>query len=272
MRRKIIAVFFVAAFMAFSDGMVLKALSLEDLVSPEHAAALAAGEKPVLAQFKDPQPHLIPSHQFLQRQIEAMCRELNPSVMVETLYIYKKPQGAEKGAWSEKEFAELYNSTLAMSTLTGIQYYSASRSSMRVFYESSTVIDGPTTKKPLPDPVYSRPLAELTIYARQKDLTFGDNIYQYNFYTVSGAMFFFQENLTSLNYGILTAVGKNKLRSAVAVLDAGDYLLVYAASMAKAASLMGMNNRIGNSFTNRTDAIIQWFSDQADKAFRKAHS
>jgi hypothetical protein len=272
MRKKAAALFFLTAFLAFFGSTVIFAFCLEDLVSPENAAALAAGNKPVLAQFKNPRPEFVPRHQILKGLVEAVYRDLDPSVIVETLYIYKKPPDAEKNAISDAELAELFNGTLAMSTLAGIQYFSATRGSMRTFYETSSVIDGPSTKKSLPDPVYTRPPAELTIYARQKDMTFGDNIYQYDFYTAAGTMIFIQQNLTSLTYGIIPAVGKNKLRSVVAVLDAGDQLLVYAASMAKAASLMGMNNRIGNSFANRADAILAWFSEQADKAFRKAHS
>jgi len=102
-------------------------------------------------------------------------------------------------------------------------------------------------------------------------LSFGDNIYQYDFYTSPGALIFTQQNLTALTVGIIPAVSKNKLRSVVAVLDADDYLLVYAASMAKAASIPGMKDRIGVSFANRVEAVVHWFSDQADKAFRNAH-
>jgi hypothetical protein len=64
-------------------------------------------------------------------------------------------------------------------------------------------------------------------------------------------------------------VGKRKLRSVVAVVDAGDHLLVYAASMAAAASLPGLGERIGNSFTNRAAAVLKWFSLRADRAFGK---
>ena len=80
-------------------------------------------------------------------------------------------------------------------------------------------------------------------------------------------MFFVQQNLTSLSYGIIPAVARNNLRSALAVLDAGDYLLVYVVSMARAASFPGVRERIGNSFANRAEAILHWFSDQADRAF-----
>ena len=243
--------------------------SLEDLIGPEQAAAILAGEKPLLAQFRDPRSRLSPRHDVLRGHIEAQRRDLDPSVMVETLHIYQKPQPVENAAWSAEEEARLYNNLLALSSLAGLQYYSASRGSMRIFYETSFVIDGPSSKNPLPDPAYARPQAEIRIYARQKDLTFGDNIYQYDYYTAPGAIIFVQQNLTPLTVGIIPAVGKDRLRSVVAVFDAGNYLLVYAASMARAVSFPGMNDRLGNSFANRAEAVIQWFSAQADRALGK---
>ena len=259
----------VAALLFFFSSPGVFALSLEELLTPEQVNVLLAGEKPVLAQFKETRFRLAPWHDALRGGLLTKVHaELNPSVMVETLNIYKKPEAAGRHNMSAEEETSLFNEVLALSTLAGIQYYSASRGTMRTFYETSSVIDGPSSKKPLSDPVFSKPPAELTIYARQKDLTFGDNIYQYDFYYSPGSLIFIQQNLTTLTAGIIPAVGKNKLRSVVAILDAEDYLLVYAVSMAKAASLPGMNERVGNSFSNRVEAVVHWFSNQADKALK----
>jgi hypothetical protein len=65
-------------------------------------------------------------------------------------------------------------------------------------------------------------------------------------------------------------VGKDRLRSLVAVIDAGDSLLIYAASLARVAAVPGLGDRIGNSFTNRAQAILGWFRDRADGAFAEA--
>ena len=268
MANKVFLVF--VAMLVFFTSTDVSGLNLNELIGPEHAAALIAGEKPVIAQFKDPKPQLVPQNTALRDLVEAIRRDLNPSVMVETLQIYRKPPETGKYLWSAREEMELYNAALALSTLAGLQYFSQSRGTMRTFYETSSVIDGPSTKKPVPDPVFSRPPSELSIFSRQKDLTFGDNIYQYDYYSVPGAFFFVQQNLSSLTYGILRAVAKNNLRSILAVLDSEEYLLIYAGSMAKAASLPGMNTRVGDSFANRADAVVHWFTDQADNAFRKA--
>ena len=251
-------------------GTSLAALGLETL-SPGQAAALLAGEKPIVSQFRNSQPRLLPQNDVLTRLVRELHQDLNPNVMVETLQIYTKPEGTGKPALNTEEKAALYNGILALSSLTGLEYYSASRGTMRILYEISTVIDGPSSRTPVPDPSFPRPQTELRIFARQKDLLFGDNVYQYDFYSADGAIIFIQQNLTPLSVGIIPAISRNNLRSAVAVLDAGDYLLVYAASMARAVSFPGMNERIGESFSNRAAAILNWFTAQADEAFSLPH-
>jgi hypothetical protein len=268
MKRRVIRGFVLAAILALFGSPEIRGETIENLIGQEKAAALLAGEKLIHSQFNESQLRFIPQYKSLITLVDTIRRDLEPSVMVETLFVYRKPDNANKEAWSAGEEARLYNGVLALSTLAGLQYYSASRGTMRTFYETSSVIDGQSTKRPLPDPVYTQPPARLTVLARQKDLTFGDNIYQYDFYSETGAIIFIQQNLTSLSYGIIPAVGKNKLQSVAAVIDAGNNLLVYIASMSKAASIPGMKERIGNSFANRSEAIFNWFSDQADKAFK----
>jgi hypothetical protein len=247
----------------------LSAATLEELVGAERAAALeaAGGGTITEVQLKKPAPILVPRHTGVRNILDQNIRSLDPGLFVETLYRYPKPVGSGQPVWSAAEKVGLYNGALALSTLSGIQYFSASRNTMRTFYETSRVIDSPDAKRSLADPVYTDPPALLKIYARQKDLTFGDNIYQYEYRTESDFLLFIQENLTAMNVGIIPAMGKNKLRSLVAVIDSGDCLLIYAASMAKASSFPGLGERIGNSFTNRAEAILKWYAGQADKAF-----
>jgi len=253
---------FLAAFIITVN---VSSASLEDLIESRYAAQLRSGEGITQTQQKNPSLRLIPLHTELRRYVTETMNSLGPGILVETLHLYEKPGTGND--WSAAERAGLYNQLLALSTLTGIQYYSESRKAMRTFYESSRVIDGPDTKKPIPDPVYPGPLPSLTVYARQKDLTFGDNIYRYDYHTTPDAIFFVQENLTSLNYGIIQAVGKNRLRSIVAVIDCENYLLIYAASMAKAIALPGMGDRIGASFSNRAEAVLKWFTARAASVF-----
>jgi len=245
----------------------VSALSLEDLLDSEQVEALQLGETIMHAQFGSPEAALLPSYESLQRYVTEQRSALQPSIMVEALSLYRKTASAVRGSWSAGERAAIFNRLLAISSLQGLEYYSASRGVMRTLYEMSHVIDSPTAKRPIPDPEFSELPAEFSLYARQRDLTFGDNIYRYDFHTTEHALIFTQQNLTSLNVGIIPAIGKEKLRSTFAVFDTGNYLLVYVVSMAKAASLPGMRDRVGNSFSTRAQAVIAWFSNQAEEAF-----
>ncbi|MDR2767501.1 MAG: hypothetical protein LBB82_04150 [Treponema sp.] len=257
---------FVAILLVALAAQTVFSRSLEDLIDVQSAAALRRGERVNRMQFKDPVLALAPRDAQIRALVTGLIGELGPSFFGESLARYQKPRAGE---WSAAERAGLYNSALALSTLTGLQYYSASRRQMRTFYETSSIVSGPDGKTPRPDPRYGEPPPELTVYVRQKDLSFGDNIYQYRYIARSDCFIFIQENLTAMSYGIIPVVGKNRLRSLVAVFDAGDSLLIYTVSMAKAASVPGLADRVSKSFGNRAEAILNWFTAQAESAYAK---
>jgi hypothetical protein len=243
------------------------ALTLEELTGVDAAAQLRAGESITQVQLRNPSPALAPRHPEMRAVLDQTLRELGSGILAETLRRFEKPASAARPTWSEEERSALYNKALGLSTLQGIQYYSVSSKGMRTFYDYSRVIDSPDTKKELPDPNYPTPPASISLYARQRDLTFGDNIYRYRYHAEKDHLIFIQENLTAMKVGIITAVDRNKLRSLVAVIDCEDSLLIYAASLARASSFPGLGQRIGSSFTNRAQAILDWFDTQAAQAF-----
>lgn len=255
-------------FAVLCVGIALHGLELENLVGAERAAILLAGGSVDELQTKNPLPLLLPSLSNVRNLIQSVQRSFDPNIMVESLYLYEKPANANPNEWTEEERTAVYNHSLALSSLAGIEYYSTSRRKMRIFYETSRIIDNPESKNPEPDPLYQIPPQELLLYARQKDLTFGDNVYQYTYYAENEYMMFIQENLSVMNAGIIPAIGKHKLRSVVAVIDANEYLLIYVVSMADAVMLPGLSGRIGQSFSTRAEAILHWFSGQADRAFQ----
>jgi len=240
---------------------------LENLVTASQAAALrSSGELIMEIQLKNPSPKMLPLNNELRQSVNSVVNSLKPNTLVEALYLYKKPEKfiTSADSWDLSSKIRVLNQTLALSSLTGTQYYSASRSTLRTFYEFSGVIDGPNTKKPLPDPVYNHFPESITLYAQQIDLSFGDNIYRYLYQISDDIIFFAQENMTPMNYGIITAIKKNNLRSILAVIDCGDSILIYAVSMTKTISLPGMADRISSSFSSRAEAVLKWFTGRLD--------
>ncbi|MCL2599576.1 MAG: hypothetical protein FWD88_00125 [Treponema sp.] len=249
--------------------------TLEGLVGLERAALLRAASDPAArdgllseVQLRRPSLSLMPRHDALERFVTEAKNDLGPAILVETLYLYSKPYG-RAAEWTAAERAGLFNSITALSTLAGIQYFSITRGAMHTFYESSHVIDNPRNRAALPDPVFATPPARLVLYARQRDLTFGDNTYRFEYRAGADHIFFMQENLTSMSAGIIPAIGRNRFRMVMAIIDAGDSLLIYSAAMTRTTAVPGMGERIGNSFNNRLQAVLQWFSEHADRVFQK---
>ena len=249
--------------------------ALETFVGAERAAALRAAADPANnrdgfiteVQLRNPGLRLLPAHDGLRRFVTQTKSDLGPIVLVESLFLYRKPHGRTE-AWSAAEMAGLFNSVTALSTLTGIQYFSITRGGMRTFYESSQVVNNPRNRTPLPDPVFSVPPETLVLYARQRDLTFGDNTYRFEYRTGANYILFMQENVTAMSWGVVPVIGRNRFRMVMGIIDAGDSLLIYSAAMARANPLPGMGDRIGNSFNNRLQAVLQWFSVHANRVFR----
>lgn len=187
---------------------------------------------------------------------------LKPSLLVDRLATIQKPRDWNTGAWTEAEKTELVNTVCAISTLSGLQYYSASRKEMRTFYESSFAISDIVKKTPIKDPVFKAgaPIpTPFTLYAQQKDLTFGDNIYRYDYYVADSAIYFVQQNITAMSYGIIPLLQKEKLNVVVAFIDAGDSLNIYIATMAKVAFLpAAMRDKVSASFSTRAEALLSW--------------
>ena len=236
---------------------------LENLISTAQAAQLrSSGELIIETQLRNPTPRLIPNNNELRQFITGIRNTLNPSMMVETLYLYRKPARfhTSVNSWDARQKSQVFNQVLAISTLTGIQYFSASRNAMRTLYDFSRIIDGPQTRNVLPDPSFSQLPETLTLYARQRDLTFGDNIYRFTYVNTRDAVFFVQENVTALTYGVVPAIGRGNLRTVVALIDCGDSILVYIISMARAASVPGAGDRISSSFRSRAQAILNWLT------------
>jgi len=244
------------------------AVPLEALLPPSQVQYLrSSGELLIEIQQRNSPPLLMPRNEELRQFVNREINALNPTMMVEILYLYKKPAQYYTAAsvWDDSQKAGVFNQVLAISTMTGLHYYSASRGVMRLFYEIGHVVDGSAARNPLPDPVFSQPPANLTLFARQKDLTFGDNIYRYDYITTDNAIYFIQENITTMSVGVLPAIGKNNLRSVVSILDCGDSILIYGVSMAKVIMIPGFWNRISASFSNRAEAILKWFTGNLAK-------
>ena len=241
--------------------------TLERLVGVEIANQLISqGSIDAVTDEGNAYPSLIPNNEFIENLINRHWEEMEPSLYAESLKLYSKPQSS---TWTKDEKLALLNEYLALSSLAGMKYYSKTKGKMRVLYEESDVIDDPENKKIIKDPVYPHCPDSLIVFTRQKDTTFGENIYRYNYYCRPDVLVFTQENLSTMNYGILPLIGKNKLCSVISVIDMEEYLLIHILSIAKASPASWMKKRVQDSFSNRANALMDWFAEKADRVYNK---
>jgi hypothetical protein len=211
--------------------------------------------------FADNTLKLVPENDSIQKVCNEIITGLKPSVIVEKQALLKKPDTWKRGLWTQEEKTKILNAASSISTLSGLQYYSASRGEMRTFYELSYVIQNPKSDTLLPDPVFNPGglPQSFTLYARQKDLTFNGNVYQYDYHITPDAIFFVQENLTAMSYGIIPILKKEKLKSVVALINNEDSITIYITTMAQANLIPGLEKRVNSSFNTRIEALIKWF-------------
>ncbi|HOX91863.1 MAG TPA: hypothetical protein PLC54_03010 [Spirochaetales bacterium] len=194
--------------------------------------------------------------------LKTMLTAENPDVIVEALFSWKKPVGSSKG-----NLLSIYNIMRAIGSLEGIEYWSESRGKMRLFYEQSSLVSGPDGKTRIPDQAQSMLPASERLYARQKDLSFGDNIYRIDLVSGSDWLLFTSVNLTAMRYGIVPVAGPEKVSVRILMINADDAILFYAVSSARAAMIPGMRGKLEDSFGNRAAAIYAWFGKKAARAW-----
>jgi len=157
--------------------------------------------------------------------------------------------------------ASIYGILRSLGSLQGIEYYSTSRKAMRTLYAESYIIDGPKTKVRLADPAEPEanaiPASE-TLYAFQRDLSFGSNLYRYDFSSFPDAVLVKDSNLTRMSYGVVPALSPNALSTRLLIVRADDAIIFYAENGAKAPSFL--KGKLEDSFSARAEALFKWFS------------
>jgi hypothetical protein len=152
-----------------------------------------------------------------------------------------------------------YNILRAVSTMEGIQYYSVTRDRMRTLFAESYAVDAPDTQKRIPDPLVDRIPAYSKRYMFQKDLTFGENLYEAEYIALKEGFVLKSRNLTEMKYYFLPMVKPQESLTVIMVLPQGQRILFYAVMAAHTPTFFGLERSREESFYNRLNALYQWF-------------
>lgn len=236
------------------------AQSSVSLLPSEAVAQIAVSGKAIRSGSGS--PSLLPAHPASASIREDLLAK-KPAILVEAVFSLPrtKPSSA---AGQAAERAAIYGILRSLGSLQGIEYYSASRKTMRTFYAESYIIDGPSSTVRLADPTPPAPgavPASETMFAFQKDLSFGANTYRYEFRSYPDAILIKSSNLTRMSYGIIPVIAAEALDTKLLVIQADDAILVYIASGADAPGVF--KSKLEDSFGNRAEAVFKWFSTKA---------
>jgi hypothetical protein len=248
----------IAAFLLLLvSALGARAQPIAALLPPEAAALLASSGKAVRSGSSA--PAFLPLHPSSAAIRDAIGAE-KPSVLVEAVFALHGAKPASPAARSA-ELASIYGILRSLGSLEGIEYYSASRKTMRTFYAESYVIAGPESKARMPDPKAPAPgnlPAAETLYAFQRDLSFGANTYQYDYASYPDALILKSTNLTRMSYGLVPVMAPKALATRLLIVQADDGILFYAESGASAPGIF--KGKLEDSFSNRAEALFRWFS------------
>lgn len=202
---------------------------------------------------------------------DAMVKDLQQTeanVGIELLFARQLPNGFR----DRKDFwLTLYNIMRSVSTLKGIEYYSADRHRMRIFYYDAYAIASPDQRNtPLPDPVVSTLPTESHIYTYHKDSSFGNYVMDvgYDVGPTTDEPEYIRmslTNVTTMFYTVVPVAQPRHLQLDLVVVPEGNTLLFYSNFIANAPNIFGLRDQIDISFSNRIKALFKWFTGEIGK-------
>lgn len=209
---------------------------------------------------------LAPAHPLAAAQATAIRAE-GADVAVEALFFL--PRGSAKPFDAAAELRSAYGILRSVSSLQGIEYWSASRERMRLFYEESWRIAGASDRTRIADASPATIPAFDRVWAWQKDLSFGGNVYEIDYIVsespVSGSAILMRStNLSGMSYKLVPVAGPRRLVVRILVIPAEEGYLFWALSTARATAVPGMRGKLEDSFGNRAEALYRWFARRLD--------
>lgn len=191
-------------------------------------------------------------------EIKNQLRELSPNIGVETIYLLEAPGIVP----SEEHYLKVYNLLRRLSTLEGIEYFSASRDRMRTFFRQFYTIDNPENQNRLPDQLVPGIPEHEILYAFQEDLTFGNNIsrleYQFEEPFISLSIL----NLEKMRYALIPLIQEEDMQMHLILYLLDGHIMFYGNCGVSTIEFLGLVKKKKESFSNRIEAMYRWFSGQ----------
>jgi hypothetical protein len=234
--------------------------SLEALLGYNMYSRLESGQS-LRHSFKAAESlELFPSLPIKERVLPQISR-MKPTVGVEYLLIYR-PGGFVGGSRKDRparEHLKIYNILRSVSTLRGIEYYSASRKRMRTFFYDAYVIDSPKRRRRLDDPLVEEIPTNASFFTFLRDSSLGDYVAEVKYHYHFDYFAMHIQNWSTLWQFIFPIVQPRDLNMLVIIVPDGDALLFYGLAYVNVTNIFGLAEGRTASFYNRLKALFHWF-------------
>lgn len=253
---------FFLTFLCFTLSSQGDASLIEKLaeIVPHQARELVKNEKVLCIKYGDyKEGDDILFNSTLLSRIQKESKLKNAIFDLQALYFFKKG-GKDK----TKNILKILSS---VSELKGLQYYSSSRKKNRLLYKDSYAVSRVEVKKNkfkytrIKDPI-DKIKDGNSIFVLQKDSTFGKNIYEYRYFQEENGTACVIGNVEPIYYYSFKLIEKQEFTTLLLIYDLGDYILIYANTKANIKKVLGIEQKIKNSFLNRLEAVCSWFLEK----------
>ena len=248
---------FIIAFYSFSEDIQLQ---LNSLLPFEVAKELSETGKIQKSAYKDKKAKitLVPTIDLAQNAVSSL--DPGSCYFVENLYLYEKNKSDDINFDIDK----ITHILRSLSSLEGIEYYSQTSKIMSVLYEKSYSIISKDDKTKIIDN-FTDEINGLRVFALQKEGLFGENVYQYDYSVSKKSVSLQSTNSEPLKKGFLTIIKNGNLQANLIVHDMESHLLVYVFTQAQLMYIPGLENKINFAFSNRAQALYNWFINEYEK-------
>jgi hypothetical protein len=237
-------------------------LNLQDVLPDlsEKERLELAGKKE-LVYFSDSAPRfkLLPRH-AVTAGIRRQFQGYSPGVTNEVYFLLPFPGAA--GGGSESVSTHLYSRLRAISSLSGIEYFSNHFKTTRVLFSEVYEVDNLDSRQRVADRIASSlPVGEERFPIHINDVNFGSGYYEAVFWTADGALSFGFRNRTNLSYFFIPIIGEERVRfqfAAIPLREDGQ-LLVYGICAVEANDFIRGLIDLPSSFHTRIKALRDWF-------------
>lgn len=184
--------------------------------------------------------------------MDAGFAEIGYTVGVEVLFLL--PDTRE-----QYTMAQLATKLLGVSTLGGVQYYSASRGRMRTLIDDSYTIDSAEYLNRIPDTVVTDNPSDGIVHVFQRDTTFGWNANTITYSVDESSFSMMTTNDSAFDWAFIPIIQAGHLHSYLLLIRSENFMVYYANFGARALSVNFFERRIHDSFYNRIVALKGWF-------------